>query len=309
MREVWERDHKVRSAVFAWLRERSEVNDGIFERSLLERGLDLDGMRVPLVGPQGIFKPKAIPEIPLSITTSPNSPYDDVFDDQGRLGYAYRGEEPMHHENVGLREAMRRQIPLVYFQGVVPGRYLAAWPVYVVGDAPARLRFTIAIDDVHQLARGWAEQHENTTTSEPPPEARRAYVTATFRRRLHQEAFREKVLRAYREQCALCRLRHHELLDAAHIIADSEEAGDPIVSNGMALCKLHHAAFDKYFLAIRPDYVIEVRRDVLEEEDGPMLLHGLKGMHMQRILLPRLADHRPDPSRLERRYERFREAG
>lgn len=47
---------------------------------------------------------------------------------------------------------------------------------------------------------------------------------------------------------------------AAHIIPDREEGGEPPVTNGLALCKLHHTAFDAFFLSIRPDYVIEIRR-------------------------------------------------
>jgi putative restriction endonuclease len=94
-------------------------------------------------------------------------------------------------------------------------------------------------------------------------------------------------------------------LDAAHIVADSEDEGDPVVSNGLALCKLHHAAFDSFFLAVRPDYTIEVRRSILEESDGPMLLHGLKQMHGQPIQLPRSGADRPDRERLEQRYQRF----
>ncbi len=84
--------------------------------------------------------------------------------------------------------------------------------------------------------------------------------------------------------------------------------GDPVVSNGLSLCKLHHAAFDRHFIGIRPDYMVEVRRDLLEEEDGPMLLHGLQGMHATRIQVPRKAVEKPDPALLERRYEEFRSA-
>jgi len=69
-------------------------------------------------------------------------------------------------------------------------------------------------------------------------------------------AFRQRVIRAYQERCALCSLRHRELLDAAHIAPDGQLEGEPAVSNGVALCKLHHAAFDRLFFAIRPDYVI-----------------------------------------------------
>ena len=93
---------------------------------------------------------------------------------------------------------------------------------------------------------------------------------------------------------------------AAHIVPDRDPLGEPTVSNGLSLCKLHHAAFDRHFIGIRPDYVVEVRGDVLEEEDGPMLLHGLKGMHRTRIQLPRKAIERPDAALLKRRYAEFR---
>ena len=140
-----------------------------------------------------------------------------------------------------------------------PAGYVAAYPVFVVEDHPAQLRFSLQVDDIHT-----AEQtsFDGLAVSEDP-EPRRAYVTATFQRRLHQVAFRQRVIRAYAERCALCRLRHQELLDAAHITPDSDLEGEPVVSNGVALCKLHHAAFDRFFFAIRPDYVIEVRESIL----------------------------------------------
>ena len=86
----------------------------------------------------------------------------------------------------------------------------------------------------------------------------------------------------------------------AHITPDSDAEGEPVISNGVALCKLHHAAFDRFFFAIRPDYVIEVRPSVLRESDGPMLVVA--------IHLPRRAIDLPDRARLERRYEQFRQA-
>lgn len=91
----------------------------------------------------------------------------------------------------------------------------------------------------------------------------REYTTSAVKQRVHQRAFRERVLRAYREQCTLCRLKHVELLEAAHIIPDADPEGEPSVVNGLALCKLHHAAFDRNFLGIRPDYTVMLR-DSLE---------------------------------------------
>ena len=87
---------------------------------------------------------------------------------------------------------------------------------------------------------------------------------------MHQQEVRQRVLRAYREQCAICRLRHEELLDAAHILPDGHPRGEPFVPNGLALCKLHHAGFDRHVLGVRPDLTVELRPDVLHKPDGPM---------------------------------------
>ena len=128
--------------------------------------------------------------------------------------------------------------------------------------------------------------------------ARRAYITSTVRVRLHQHSFRERVIEAYQSQCSLCRLRHIELLDAAHIIPDSEPEGEPLITNGIALCKLHHAAYDSFILSVSPDYVIHVRQDVLEEHDGPVLQHGLKELNGNRIILPRETKNWPNKDAL-----------
>ena len=204
---------------------------------------------------------------------------------------------------------MLQSTPLIYFHGLVPGKYMAVWPVFIVGDNRDGLVFSVAVDDQAYIDAYARAESGGFRAAEPSDTGRRQYVTAVVRQRLHQRGFRERVIDAYKQQCALCRLRHAELLDAAHIIPDGEPGGEPIVENGIALCKLHHAAFDGFFLGIRPDYVIEVRPDILKERDGPMLLHGLQGLHDSTILIPRSVKLRPSPHRLEARYERFVEAG
>jgi putative restriction endonuclease len=106
----------------------------------------------------------------------------------------------------------------------------------------------------------------------------------------------------------VCRLQHTDLLDAAHIIRDADEGGLPVVPNGLSLCKIHHAAYDRDIIGVRPDFVIQVRRDVLVEVDGPMLKHGIQAMHGNRLSLPHHRAALPDRDRLERRYEQFRAA-
>jgi putative restriction endonuclease len=305
-------DQAVRLAAFRFLEEQLRLSgeEGAIRRSVLERGFVLEGERVPLLGPQGIFKPRVLDAIPLSITTVPvvqgeARPYDDAFGPDGLLRYRYRGTDPSHHENRGLRLAMQLQVPLVYFHGIVPGLYAAEWPVFIVGDDPAGLTFTVSVDE----RRFATLTLDSSGVQEEPPDLRRRYATRLFRQRLHQTEFRERVVRAYQHHCAVCRLKRDELLEAAHIVPDADPLGAPVVPNGVALCNLHHAAFDRYLIGIRPDCVVEVRRDVLDETDGPMLIHGLQGFHGTSLLLPRIPALRPDPALLEARYERFRQAG
>jgi len=301
-------DAEIRQRAFRFLDDLREFHGNTLPREVLAKGFEFEGSRVPLLGPQGIFKP-AVLAIPLSITTVPDNPrkprpYDDTAGEDGVIDYKYRGTDPAHPDNAGLREAMRRQAPLVYFVGLVPGRYYAEYPVFIVGDNPAELSFHVQVDDRRVIAPAEAGVAEATVT------ARREYITVLAQRRVHQEEFRARVLKAYRECCAVCRLHHPELLEAAHILPDRHPQGHPVVTNGLSLCKIHHAAFDRNILGIRPDLVVEIRRDILEEEDGPMLRHGLQELHGHDLLVvPRAQELKPDPARLEEWYRLFKQAG
>ena len=160
-------DSRVRLAAFAFLSEQTLLHGEVLARDTLAIGFEFEGRRVPLIGPQGIFKPAVLPAMPLSITTVP----------------------------------------------------------------------------------------------------------------------------------------------AAHILPDGDPRGEPIVSNGLALCTLHHAAFDRHVLGIKPDLTVDLRIDILREADGPMLRHGLQGFQGAPILVPRHADSRPNRGFLAERYELFKKAG
>ncbi len=296
-----DRDTQVRLAAFAWLDSRIAEYGEVLPYAMLTQGFEFEGERVPLMGPQGIFKPRLC-ALPLSITTSPNGPYQDEPGEGGSIEYRYRGRDPQHPDNVGLRRAMTDRTPLVYFYGHLVGRYHVVKPVFIVGDDPAALTFTVRADELDR--RAFASDGATQIQSIDIDDARRRYITTTVQRRLHQAAFRERVLQAYSGACALCHLRHPELLDAAHIDEDSSEQGEPLISNGLALCKIHHAAYDTDLITVRPDYRVEVRPSVLRETDGPMLLI-LQQAHERRIDLPYRVAERPDPIRLARRYERF----
>jgi putative restriction endonuclease len=299
-------DAAVRISAFAFLTEQRRIYGDQLPRSLLEKGFAFGERRVPLLGPQGIFKPAVLAQVPLSITTVPvvagkERPYADEEREDGFIVYRYRKEGPSHRDNVGLRLAAERQAPLVYFKGVSEGWYVAVYPTYVVGEDTAQQAFFVQADDQIEMSIDRIALTDD--------EGRRRYVTRLVQQRLHQEEFRVRVIHAYRRNCAVCSLHDHpELLDAAHILPDGHPEGKPILPNGISLCKLHHAAFDARVIGIRPDYVVEVRRDVLGEIDGPMLLHGLQGMNQRRLVLPRRPEQRPNPDFLQERYELFRKA-
>jgi putative restriction endonuclease len=302
-----ERDRRVRWAAFDHLGRLADRFGDVVPYAPLIEGFQFEGQRVPLLGPQGIFKPAVLPEMPLTIATAPPKPgrpqpYDDEIGEDGFLRYRYRGTDPSHWNNVGLRLAWQRQVPLVYLHGIVPGQYMVQWPVYIHADDPGSLTFTVAMDDPQML--------RPDLTDTVVDDARRAYVTRLVRQRVHQLGFRTRVLRAYRQSCSVCRLAHAELLDAAHILGDKHPLGEPHVSNGLALCKLHHAAFDRDILGIRPDHVVQIRHDILDEIDGPMLRHGLQDLHgADLMVLPNRRAEKPRSEFLLERYEHFLQAG
>lgn len=269
-------------------------------------GVFVRGERIPIWNYQkGIFKPAAFGRdgAALSIHTSAESPYADLHDEEsGYFIYKYRGTDSAHPDNVALRAAMERQRPLIYLIAVDPGFYDAILPVFVAADDPTHLQFALVADLPTVLV-----------TSAGPEDmllaaGRREYATRAVMFRLHQQHFRRVVLKAYREQCAICRLRHMELLDAAHILPDRHPRGDPLITNGLGLCKIHHSAFDANILGVDPDARVHIRHDVLNEIDGPMLRHGLQELHGTLLQLPRRESLRPDKEFLAERFAVFHAA-
>ncbi len=288
-------DDAVRAAAMGYVEELSSRSGGVVSRAELA-AFRFQGQELPLVDRnRGIRNPASLPAT-LSIMTTKNSRYDDVPGPDGLLRYALRAGDPDSGDNRKLRRAYELARPLIWFQQVADGVFAPLFPVYLVADEPGR--FVVAIGEDQRLAAAGLM----TTTSE----VERRYAERVSRQRLHQPVFRASVLLAYRTRCAVCDLRHADLLDAAHIIEDGQPTGDPVVSNGLALCKIHHAAYDRLIMGITPDLVVKVDAGVLLEVDGPMLKHGLQELHGGRLRsVPRRPSDKPDRERLAARYERF----
>lgn len=273
--------------------------------SQIEAGLDLDGHKVHLASRAcGIFTPAGVGFLAaLSVRTAEPRQgrkrwyADGIEDREGLFTYAYRGEDPEHRDNRMVRACLENRLPLLYFLGVAPARYL---PIvcFVVDDDRAALTFKLV--PVTSDLRSASEILRVAAMVPPPTE--QGYALRVARQRLHQARFREMILAAYETRCAICRLRHRELLDAAHIIPDSEPDGRPVLANGLSLCKLHHSAFDAQVLGITPDFVVRIAPALLAEVDGPVLEYGLKKLNGSALEMPKDRADWPDRDRLARRW-------
>lgn len=242
---------------------------------------------------RGIWNPRSMAAT-LSVVSSPDGPYADRDVQGGLFRYDYRAGS-IEGDNTKLRRAHELGLPIILLRKIENGVYVPIFPVYVVGDDVAARQFTLA---VHESLRFLAHVRQDSTLE-------RRYAERIALHRLHQAEFRGRVLRAYATRCAVCSLRHGQLLDAAHILGDRQRGGEPVVQNGLSLCKIHHAAFDGNLLGISPTYEVRIDRRLLDEVDGPMLQYGLQAMHGRVLELPARRRDWPDRDRLEQRWADF----
>jgi putative restriction endonuclease len=299
-------DQRMRQAAFLEVRRRAELRDQLTSEDLA-LGFQFEGRRYPLVNPQrGIFKPREMAGLLSIRTVVPRSGARVWYDDQREahqqiyagdefVDYAFMGKNPDAAENRWLRDAMVNRTPIVYFLGTAPGLYQPIIPTFIVGWDAGQLRAQLSFGLPGELKADPAESA-----------VERRYALREVKVRLHQATFRAAVITAYGGRCALSGLPERLLLDAAHIAADGHERlGQPIITNGIPLSKLHHAAFDAHLIGVSPDYRVVVSDRLLAVRDGPTL-EALKQLNGNLINFPRRMQDRPDRERLEMRFEEFR---
>lgn len=258
-------------------------------------GYTLGGQRWNLASKaEGIYKPKGWPTALSIKTVMPRKGRlqaynDELASDSATFRYAYKARGgPDNAANQSMRSALQRRRPLIYFWAVAPGVYTALCPVFVFEDDRNARVFHV----VPSQAPPTAVQLSGTHAAEP--DATRVYTMSLVRRRLHQSRFRRLVLDAYTHHCAMCSIKFDELLEAAHIVPDADNRGDPEVTNGLALCTLHHSAFDRHLIGIGRDLTVEVSPRFLKRRDGPIFQQAFLERHGAPLHLPRRAASRPD---------------
>ncbi len=127
----------------------------------------------------------------------------------------------------------------------------------------------------HILERWWPESiHEEIRDELGMEETQSRTITRSAQ-------FVDEVLESYRFTCSFCGF--HAMLnrqavgvDACHIRWHS--AGGPnIAANGIALCKLHHWAFDKGIMTLDSEMRICTASAFVIHSDGGLPLHSLSG--------------------------------
>ena len=284
----------IRADIFRWLDEQFIGRGGYEIHSSVLRLYEYKGERIPLLDRgKGIRNPASFSSTLSIMSGWKANRYSDYESDDGWVTYHYRAGDSS--DNVKLVRAWENRDPIVYFRAVREGYYVPFYPIIIAENDPVARVVRFPLDPALSFLGDPMEYTEQ----------QRKYAETIVRTRLHQPIFRARVLHAYGGACTVCDLRHSELLDAAHIIGDAQENGVPHVSNGLAMCKIHHAAYDRSLMGITPDYEVRIDRDLLDEVDGPMLRHGLQDMHGRRIRLPMSRRAYPDRDRLAERFEQF----
>lgn len=122
-----------------------------------------------------------------------------------------------------------------------------------------------------------------------------------FKKSVFREAvFRKSIVQLYDYRCAFCRLKvtrslSQSIVDGAHIKPFSEFY-DNRPDNGLSLCKNHHWAFDRGWLAVDDRYQIIVASDLQEDSPHARLM---KEFHGELILLPSLEKDYPRKDALQ----------
>lgn len=298
---------EVRMAAFDRLRLIEQVYGDEIPWGAIAQGFSCNGENILMANRAvGIFKPRQMNKGALSIkTTKPRAGRHNVYADaentDGTFVYSLQGSDPDNHFNRALRECHEDRLPLIYFHAVAEGVYTALFPCFIESIDIATMTCRVSVSPKKDV---WTDSPALRDSFAEAIERRYAFREA--RARLHQAEFRERVIAAYGARCAMTGLPVPELLEAAHIIPDSENRGVADVKNGICLSRIHHRAFDANLIGITPDYQIQVSDRLMSIRDGLILEGGLKALHDQLLALPERKSNWPSQELLDARYAEFK---
>ncbi len=182
-----------------------------------------------------------------------------------------------HRQNGEIAVAFRPEFLVEYA--------LNAASLHESGEAAADMRLLNTVDTLQEDTIITITNQERQT------------VVSQIARKFRASDFRRRVLGAYGHRCAVCGVQL-ELIDAAHIIPVAATTSTDETRNGIALCKLHHAAYDRNLISFNERYRIEVNREEVSRLTSANRVQGLEKFRehlLSAILLPNDRRDYPPP--------------
>jgi hypothetical protein len=142
-----------------------------------------------------------------------------------------------------------------------------------------------------------------------PFENKKKIVKITQEAKLRNRAFRQSIIEAYDFKCAVCGMKIYSPntlqweVEAAHIVPHNSDGKDDIL-NGLALCRLHHWAFDVGWFTLKDNFKILASRKIqdLSADFGKMGNYDFMGQLSKEnmiIYLPKKQEIHPHPNAIK----------
>jgi putative restriction endonuclease len=204
------------------------------------------------------------------------SPSIQIREDALRKAYV-NGFEPCDKGNKEVAIAFRPDFLVDYIQSLEPLHDFgqSANDLSILSEVAQNPEINIADIQIQNIAR-------KTTV-------------VSVSKKLRDVSFRKRVLTAYSYHCAVCGVQL-KLVEAAHIIPVNHDNGTDETRNGLALCALHHKAFDQALITVIEDYSIQINRNRVSELQNQKLSDGLARFSQDLrpiIILPPAVTDRP----------------
>jgi hypothetical protein len=243
----------------------------------------------------GVFRPKDTTSVWLFITeekTSDRTQYHDRLD--GDLLY-WQGQTSGRTDS-SIIDHRRRGLEILVFlrkrKYEFPGagfRYVGLFNyVSHSGGGPTDFILRRAMSDAALIA---PEQADADYFDPDDIKDARERVARTIAQRRGQQAFRDTLLAAYRERCAISGCTVVDVLEAAHIVPYRGSATN-VVSNGLLLRADLHVLFDCGLIAVDPDKMVVVISSSLRNS-------GYRQLDGRALRLPKTPAQRPNRKALE----------
>ena len=237
--------------------------------------------------------------------------YDDQHRDDGTLiyegeGEKEKGDQSSDYANGALIEAASELRPIYLFtseEGVDEYEYNGLVEVqnYRYVSDGSRMVYKFELQKLGVAS--WGEYQE-MAEEVSDPDGDSPLLTdndpryTESRRRVRSTTFAREVKQQYDHTCAVCGQSRrtpegNPEVEAAHIYPKSE-GGDDDVRNGIALCKLHHWAFDSGWFSLTDDRTVILNE--WSEREPPEEVASLAG---NKLLEPKNLDKVPDQKVIE----------